>query len=226
MPGGSGMSSTYTALPATCFPALRWTTGSPTGARLSGPSPWAAGSTSGSRGALEPLASPFVNPPPPSVYFCSPRVAGLGAVTKFCDAEASAGTSSGGGGSADASAVGRAASVAVRAWDVATLNLKRKLIGSARRYSHCPPGTSGGSGMSADSPANAPVSHCESPASPPHVAPVRFAMAVRAVIVVGPMPPKAMSAASTFHMSSTGAKSTRMPPVTIEISSSRRLACL
>mmetsp|Transcript_9905 Transcript_9905/g.22739 ORF Transcript_9905/g.22739 Transcript_9905/m.22739 type:complete len:376 (-) Transcript_9905:448-1575(-) len=229
-PGGSGMSSTYSATPETCFSEAMCLTGSPTGALFDGllwpPCPPTVLSMADGESASWVPGSPAVSPPlSPAGNVCDPWLSGLGDVTKFWAADASLGATSGGGGSVlwDETRPG-AARVADKSWHVWTKNLKKKEGGRARRYSGWPPGTVSGSGMSSPR----PLKTSRKPAASKGF-PSSAARALAQKTVVGPIPPKARPAEATSQaapLDPPGLSRRAIPPVTMLISSSRRRACL
>mmetsp|Transcript_9195 Transcript_9195/g.25842 ORF Transcript_9195/g.25842 Transcript_9195/m.25842 type:complete len:355 (+) Transcript_9195:2739-3803(+) len=84
-----------------------------------------------------------------------------------------------------------------------------------------PPGTPSGNGRS-----SASAAHARSMAASPHAAPTRASSVRRARFVVGAMPPKPVSTERMVQPPSPGESSTRMQAFTMEMSSSRRRACL
>lgn len=122
-------------------------------------------------------------------------------------------------GAAGSAASASAAALSARL--VCTKNLKRKDAASAERYSACPPGAPSGTRSSAAS-AAPPASKVPSDQTRPTIA----AAARSAITHVGASPPKASAASAHTQPSALGSKRARSVAVTIEMSSSRRRACL
>ena len=126
----------------------------------------------------------------------------------------SAAAMSGGGGAP-------AGAASARSIAVATKNLNRNEAARAVRYSGCPPAPTAApeARPSARRTRCPPSPH---PTTTPRAPPPPSARAT----TVGASPPNASVASATFHAPSVGVRRTWMPAVTIEMSSSRRRACL
>ena len=102
-----------------------------------------------------------------------------------------------------------------------TKNLKRAEAASAVRYSGWPPGALGATRSSSARQAHA-VSMCWAS----HGFPTSRSHVLGLSTTVGASPPHAKHASLTTQLPPSAASRTRMPAVTIEMSSSRRRACL
>mmetsp|Transcript_24337 Transcript_24337/g.78149 ORF Transcript_24337/g.78149 Transcript_24337/m.78149 type:complete len:229 (-) Transcript_24337:121-807(-) len=105
--------------------------------------------------------------------------------------------------------------------EVATKVLKTADAASAVRYSGCPPGADAPTRSSSTIAAHASSTLCAS-----HGRPTSAAAALRATTTVGARPPNAKHVSATTYTPPAGCRRTRSPAVTMEMSSSRRRACL
>mmetsp|Transcript_34608 Transcript_34608/g.82665 ORF Transcript_34608/g.82665 Transcript_34608/m.82665 type:complete len:214 (+) Transcript_34608:2543-3184(+) len=172
---------------------------------------------------LDLITSPYFSDSSPAAtigsgYVCVPVMLGLAALMKpAAPLDASSSTTGRGGYLPGLSPTSLTSSPAQY-----RKNLYKKLLASVSRYCGWPPGTSSGMRNSSCNTLRAP-----SKLASLNSLPVRYAIVSCARIVVGATPPNAREMLSIDHLfPHDTVTERRIPAVTMEMSSSRRLACL